>query len=142
MPDVALLGFLARAHQHAGRPAIIDSTGTYTYDELLRNSSHVAAGLLEGRRDLREQRVAFLITPGYSWVAVLWGIWLAGGIAVPLPLGAPASELEYILDDAQAAAVVFDDTNEKILRAFSAKRQGRAYSCGKMLAHAAASALP
>src|SRR5215472_11894322 len=119
MPDVALLGFLARAPQHAGRPAIIDSTGTYTYDALLRNSSQVAAALLAGREDLREERVALLITPGYSWVAVLWGIWLAGGIAAPLPLGAPAVELEYILNDTQAAAVVFDDANEKILRALS-----------------------
>jgi malonyl-CoA/methylmalonyl-CoA synthetase len=142
MPDAAPPALLAHAHQHAGRPAIIDSTGTYTYDALLRNSSQVAAALLEGREDLREERVAFLITPGYSWVAVLWGIWLAGGIAAPLPLGAPAGELEYILDDTQAAAVVFDDANEKLLRALSGRRHCRAYSCGKMLAHAAASALP
>jgi len=86
--------------------------------------------------------VAFLITPGYSWVTVLWGIWLAGGIAVPLPLGAPAAELEYILDDTQAAAVVFDDANEKILRPLSATRHRRAYSCNNMPAHAAAGALP
>lgn len=142
MPDAALPALLARAHQHAGRLAIIDSTGTYTYNALLRDSSHVAAALIERREDLREERVAFLITPGYSWVAVLWGIWLAGGIAVPLPLGAPAGELEYILEDTKAAALVFDDANEKILRPLSARHHGRAYSCGEMLAHAVAPALP
>src|SRR5262249_54083771 len=73
---------------------------------------------------------------------VLWGISLAGGIAVPLPLGAPAGELEYILDDTETAAVVFDDANEKILCALSARRHSRAYSCGNMLAHAADSVLP
>jgi malonyl-CoA/methylmalonyl-CoA synthetase len=100
----------------------------------------VAAALIERQDDLREERVAFLIMPGYSWIAVLWGIWLAGGIAVPLPLGAPAAELEYILDDTRAAVVVFDDPNEKTLHPLTAKR--RAYSCGRMLAHAAATALP
>src|SRR5262252_2778620 len=142
MPDPALPALLARAHQHAGRPAIIDSTGRYTYDALLRSSWQVAAALLDGGDELRQERVAFLITPGYSWVAVLWGIWRAGGIAAPLPLGAPADELEYILDDTQAAAVVFDDANEKLLRALSARRHSRAYSWGKMLAYVAASALP
>ena len=80
---------LARAQQHGGRLAIVDSKGTYTYDALLGNASRVAMTLLEGRPDLCDERVAFLITPGHSWVAVLWGIWIAGGIAVPLPLGAP-----------------------------------------------------
>jgi len=131
MPDAALPALLARARQNRGRHAIIDSTGTYTYDALLGSSSDVAAALLEGRDDLREERVAFLITPGYSWIAVLWGIWRAGGIAVPLPLGAPAAELEYMLDDTQAAAVIFDAVNEKILRPLSANR--RAYSCEEIL---------
>ena len=141
MPDAALPSLLAVAHQYAGRPAVIDSTGTYEYDALLRDSSQVAAALLEGREDLLQERVAFLITPGYSWVAVLWGIWLAGGIAVPLPFGTPASELEYILDDTQAAALIFDDANEKILRPMST-RCHRAYSCDKMMAHAPAPTLP
>jgi len=131
MPDDVPPALLARAQQHAGRTAIIDSTGSYTYDLLLGGSSDVAATLLDGRDDLCEERVAFLITPGYSWVAVLWGIWLGGGIAVPLPLGAPAAELEYILEDTQAAVVVFDDVNEKILRPLSANR--RAYSCDEIL---------
>ena len=91
----------------------------------------MAAALLDGREDLCEERVAFLVTPGCDWVAVLWGIWLAGGIAVPLPLGAPATELEYILDDVQAAVVIFDYANEKILRPLSANR--RAYSCDEIL---------
>jgi len=131
MPDAALPAVLARAGRPVGRAAVIDSTGAYTYEALLGSSSYVAAILLNGRRDLSEERVAFLITPGYDWVAVLWGIWLAGGVAVPLPLGAPAAELEYILDDTQAAVVVFDDSNEKILRPLSAKR--RAYSCDEIL---------
>ena len=133
MPDAALM-LPNRARKYGERPAIVDSTGTYTYKELLAGSSNVAAILLNGRQELCEECVAFLIAPGYSWVAVLWGIWLAGGVAVPLPLGAAASELEYILDDTKAAAVVFDDPNAKILRPLSVNR--RAYSCDEILSPA------
>src|SRR5689334_10824069 len=120
MTDTALPELLARAAQHVGRTAIIDSSGVHSYDQLIRESQQVAGALLDGREDLCEERVAFLVTPSFSWVAVLWGIWLAGGIAVPLPLGSPAKELEYILDDTRAAAVVLDEANEKALRPLSA----------------------
>ena len=35
-------------------------------------------------RILQERPVAFLVPPGFHYVAVQWGIWRAGGIAVPL----------------------------------------------------------
>ena len=51
-------------------------------------------------------RVAFLAPPGFAWVAVQWGIWRAGGIAVPLAVSHPPPELAYVLDDAEAAITV------------------------------------
>ena len=60
--------------------------GAFTYNDLLDASSRVATALLAGREDLQEERVAFLVTPGFPWVAAQWGIWRAGGVAVPLPL--------------------------------------------------------
>src|SRR5271154_219264 len=94
---------IAQGERHEGRTAIVDSQGAvYTYKELLDASARVAAGLLAGgelfrgeghrgelhrdelkRDDLQEERVAFLLAPGFPWVAVLWGIWRAGGVAVP-----------------------------------------------------------
>src|SRR5690242_11699988 len=142
MRQGATPAILTRAHEHGGRTAIVDGYGAHSYDALLSSAVRVSGALLQGREDLNEERVAFLVTPGYSWVAVLWGVWLAGGIAVPLPLGAPASELEYILDDTQAAAVVFDEDNEKVLRPIAATRHCAAYSAREMLAHAAAAELP
>lgn len=41
-------------------------------------------------------------------MAVQLGIWLAGGIAVPLAVSHPLRELEYILDDARPRALVTD----------------------------------
>ena len=132
---------LARAQQHGRRTAIADSTGTYTYTDLLEASAQVAATLLAGRDDLREERVAFLVTPGFPWVAVQWGIWRAGGIAVPLPLGSPAAELEYFVEDTQAAALVSDAACEKVLAPIAASRDVPAHACDEMLVHPA-SALP
>ena len=137
MVDAELPGFFARARKYGGRPALIDSVGTYTYDNLVGDSLRVASALLDGREDLGELRVAFLVTPGYAWVAVLWGIWLAGGIAVPLPLGAPSAELEYILDDTQATAVVYDAANEHLVLPLAANHKCPAYECGELLTHSA-----
>jgi malonyl-CoA/methylmalonyl-CoA synthetase len=104
-----------RANRHVERAAIVDGQGTHSYDDLLQASARVAAALLAGRDDLREQRVAFLLTPGFPWVAVQWGIWRAGGVAVPLPTGSPSAELEYFIDDTGASALISDDANREVL---------------------------
>ena len=66
----------------------------------------MAACLLAGRDDLAEARVAFLAPPGFAYVATQWGIWRAGGIAVPLAISYPPPELEYVIHDADAEVVV------------------------------------
>ena len=97
-----------QAQRHAARIAIIDERGAFTYADLLDASARVAAALLAGRADLQEERVAFLLTPGLFWVAVQWGIWRAGGVAVPLPLTATRTELEHFIGDTGTAMIVFD----------------------------------
>ncbi len=99
---------IAHAERHNGRTALVDSQGAFTYNDLLDASSRVATALLAGREDLQQERVAFLVTPGFRWVATQWGIWRAGGIAVPLPLNSPRPELEYFIGDTGASTLVFD----------------------------------
>jgi len=117
MPHATMPDLIARAQQHGGRTAIVDGNGAYTYQDLLDASARVAATLLAGRDDLREERVAFLIAPGFPWVVVQWGIWRAGGIAVPLPLGTPWAELDYYVNDTQASILIHDTANEPNLAA-------------------------
>ncbi|HEX8800682.1 MAG TPA: acyl-CoA synthetase [Terriglobales bacterium] len=114
MKDGIRLPLVARAEHHAARTAILDSTGSHTYRDLLDASAHVAAALLAGRDDLREERVAFLVAPSFAWVAVQWGIWRAGAIAVPLPMGSPPAELEYFLHDTQASVLIYNKANEEV----------------------------
>ena len=96
----------ARAKQFAAHTAIIASAGSFTYQQLLNASGRVAAFLLDGREDLQERPVAFLAPPGFQYVALQWGIWRAGGIAVPLSLFHPRPELAYMVDDTTPAAVL------------------------------------
>jgi len=123
MSDLAThLPLISRAGLYGERTAILDTEGTFTYARLLDASARVASALLDGLDDLKEQRVPFLVTPGFAWVAVQWGIWRAGGIAVPLPLGSPATELEYCIDDTQEAALVSDAGGEKVLAPIATAR--------------------
>jgi malonyl-CoA/methylmalonyl-CoA synthetase len=87
---------------------VIDAEGTFSYKDLLDASSCVASALLGGRLDLEEERVAFVVTPGFPWVAVQWGVWRAGGIAVPLPPNFPTRELEYFIEDSGASTLICD----------------------------------
>ena len=111
----ALPPVVARASAHGTRVAIIDTQGSYTYEQLDRSSSEIAIRILDGREDLNENRVAFLITPGFNWVAVQWAIWRAGGICVPLPMNHPPAELDYLIRDAETSIVVADADNAAVV---------------------------
>jgi malonyl-CoA/methylmalonyl-CoA synthetase len=107
MPEAATrLPLIARAMAHAERSAVVDAGGRFTYGDLLAASGAVAAALLEAGADLAESRVAYLAPPGFDWVATQWGVWRAGGIAVPLAQSHPEPELEYVIADSRAVAIV------------------------------------
>jgi malonyl-CoA/methylmalonyl-CoA synthetase len=88
------------------RVAIVSAGRTYTYGDLDRASRSVAAALLQSADDLREARVAYLVTPGFEYAAVQRGIWRAGGVSVPLAISHPPVELEYVVRDSGAACVI------------------------------------
>jgi malonyl-CoA/methylmalonyl-CoA synthetase len=100
------LRIVGRAWGHGARTAVLDGEGSFTYEDLLRASEGVARALLGGRDDLDEGRVAFLVPPGFQYVAVQWGIWRAGGVAVPMAVSHPPRELAYVVEDADPVAVV------------------------------------
>jgi len=112
-PDLPLV---ARARSHGGRLALADAAGEHSYAELLDASARVAAALLGGAAELGEARVCFLVPPSFEYVAVQWGVWRAGGIAVPLAVSHPPAELEYAIGDADAAVVVAHPDFAEVLR--------------------------
>jgi malonyl-CoA/methylmalonyl-CoA synthetase len=90
------------------RVAVVDATGTYTYADLDAAARRVAERLLREEEDLQQARVAFLVTPGFEYVAIQRGVWRAGGVAVPLAVSHPPAELDYVVRDAAASIVVAD----------------------------------
>ncbi len=129
---------IAQCLRHSGRTAIVEARGSFSYGDLLDASASVAAALLSGRPDLQEERVAFSVAPGFAWVATQWGIWRAGGIAVPLPLDSPRPELEYFIDDSNASTLVGDALAFSLLSVVGESRGVRAFHsdqlCGNQIA--------
>jgi malonyl-CoA/methylmalonyl-CoA synthetase len=121
---------LNRAIGHGDRVAIRDSHGPHSYEELDRSSARWAAALLAGRMDLEEARVAFMVPAGAEYVAVQWGIWRAGGIAVPLCGDHPPLELARALDDAGVGAIVCATDGVSGLRPLAAERGARLWVTG------------
>src|SRR6266545_4743789 len=106
--EPAGLELVGRAGRSAKRTAVVDELGRFTYERLLADSRAVAAALLGGDADLREARVAHLCWPGYRYVTTQWGIWRAGGIAVPLAVSHPEAELRYCVGHSGASVIVAD----------------------------------
>lgn len=121
----AEIAIIERASLHRDRIAVSAAGRKHTYDELLDASARVASALLDGSNDLREGRVAFLVQPGFNYVAAQWGIWRAGGIAVPLAVMHPPAELAYAIEDSDASIVVADETFEPIARPLAEQRGAR-----------------
>ena len=101
-----MLPLLKRADEHGKLPAIIDQNGKHTYHDLLNSARGVSSCLLNDLNDLVEAPVAFMVPPGFDYAAVQWGIWQAGGVALPLCVSHPPPELEYVVVDSNAQIVI------------------------------------
>jgi malonyl-CoA/methylmalonyl-CoA synthetase len=122
----------------ADRTAVIAADGIFTYQDLDGATSRVAAALCNGRSDLHEERVAFLAAPGFAHVALARGIWRAGGVALPLAISHPASELDYVVRDAQASIVVADPSRGQMLEPIARATGARLALTTELLAPSAA----
>jgi malonyl-CoA/methylmalonyl-CoA synthetase len=119
------LPLITCAGEHNEKIAIVTDEGAFSYQDLLHISSLIATGLLQDTEDLQEQRVAFLIPPGFEYVATQWGIWRAGGIAVPLCISHPRPELEYVITNSGASIIVAHPNFEAILRPIATEKNLR-----------------
>ncbi len=104
-----MIQFLRKVNKYYTKTAIIESKQSYKYEALILTSYDYACILLEGESDLNEQRVAFMVKPGANYVATQWGIWRAGGVAVPLCVSHPLPSLQYVIEDSAASIIVVED---------------------------------
>lgn len=119
MSNASSLPLIQRALTQGQRLAIIDKAGRHTYADLLTAAHQVSGYLLSDQPDLGEARVAFMVPPNLEYAAVQWGIWLAGGVAVPLCPSHPLPEIEHIIRDTKAEIVVTHPDFESPLRSLA-----------------------
>ncbi len=116
-----MLGIFRAAEEHADNTSILEGGIAITYANLLHASRNLATHLLQGEQDLKEDRIAFMVDPGFHYVKTLWAIWSAGGIAVPLCLTHPFPALEYVLQDTGAATIIVSPQYAKLFYGYAAQ---------------------
>ena len=114
-----MLKLFRNAEQYGQRVALRDKDRSYSYKDLLKASNNIATALLSKKPDLKEERIGFLISPSFKYVSILWGIWKAGGIGVPLSLSATELELTHYLEDAKINLLISDNEGIKKLKKLS-----------------------
>jgi malonyl-CoA/methylmalonyl-CoA synthetase len=64
-----------------------------------------------------------LVGPGFDYVATQWGIFRAGGVAVPLCVSHPVPELVHVIDDSEPVALIADGEFEARLAPLASTRK-------------------
>jgi 4-hydroxybenzoate-CoA ligase/benzoate-CoA ligase len=90
---------------NAGRTALIDDAGSYTYAELAERVNR-AGNALVGLGLAQEMRVAMAMLDTVDFPSVFFGAMKAGLVPIPLNTMLTAKDLGYMLRDSRARAVV------------------------------------
>lgn len=120
-----MLQLFQKAKIYSSKTAVVSGGRNSSYQQLLFSSQQFATLLLDGAADLNEQRVAFMVEPGFDYVAVQWGIWQAGGVAVPLCTSHPLPSLQYVIEDTEASVLVVSPVYKEILSGYVAENSLR-----------------
>ena len=105
--------FFKELIENQDRIALEDPFGSLSYQELLERAFKLAY-LLE--QDIqRGDRVAVLMEPGRDFLSSMLGVWLAGGIFVPICSQYPAEEISYTLMDSETSVLLYQAPFEEIL---------------------------
>jgi len=123
---------LTRLSQHAAAKiprAVVESGAgrakvTCSYEDLLGNvqrNSQVVAGLLAGAPATLPRHVAYVVHPSIAYAVTELSVWAAGAACVPLSVHSPQPELEYFVQDSEAAVLIADQASVKTLRPIAAK---------------------
>lgn len=105
---------LTDAHVLAGRADTVaaihaESGRTYTFEELARQSTRLAAGLLKSGLKTGD-RIAYRTVNHPDALIVMAAIWKAGGVVVPVPAQAKPTEIRHHIVDT-GARMLFVHTN-------------------------------
>jgi len=118
----AVLPIVGRAKVYRKKIAIVSDGIEFTYQDIVDASENVAYFLLRHKDYTQKTPVIFINKRTFSYVAILFGIWRAGGIAVPLAVNLPLPELEYFIDHLDPTIIIADQEFEAIATQAARKR--------------------
>jgi malonyl-CoA/methylmalonyl-CoA synthetase len=119
------------------RTALVEGDQQYSYAEVNARIDRFATGLLNGKADLEEERIAFFIPASLDYVTVMHGVWRAGGIAVPLNVASAVAELEHYLTCASVTRMIANGKYQESLRELCASLNIELVSVDDVLADSA-----
>ncbi len=123
------------------KTALVEGDQQYSYGEVNSRIDRFATGLLNGKADLEEERIAFFIPASLDYVTVMHGVWRAGGIAVPLNVASAVAELDHYLTCASVTRMIANGKYQESLRELCASLNIELVSVEDVMAESAG-ALP
>ncbi|KAG6474478.1 hypothetical protein ZIOFF_068415 [Zingiber officinale] len=82
-------------------------------------------GFVNGPRYLNGVRVGIGAKPSAEFVAAVFGTWLSGGVAVPLALSYPESELLHVMNDSDISMILSTQDHQGIMENMAVKCSAR-----------------
>ncbi|PCJ23509.1 MAG: long-chain fatty acid--CoA ligase [SAR86 cluster bacterium] len=96
--------------------ALVEGDASHTYADVNQRIDKFASGLLNGKQDLKEERIAFFMPASLDYVTTMHGVWRAGGIAVPLNVSSAVAELDHYLSCASVTRMIANGKYQDSLR--------------------------
>ncbi|XP_065866149.1 probable CoA ligase CCL8 [Euphorbia lathyris] len=103
----------------------------YTYAQLISSACNISnllcdAGIktdghARGNRDLGGARIGIVAKPSAEFVAGVLATWFSGGVAVPLALSYPETELLHVMNDSEISFVLSTEDYQELLQNVATK---------------------
>ena len=101
--------FLEQARKYPDNPAVLDISGTYTYERLNLRSAYLAERILENIGGKGQHgRIALFLPRTKEFMVALFAVLRAGCAAVPIDGDYPRERVCTILEDVGCGAVHYD----------------------------------
>jgi len=104
------------ANERRARPYLIEEDRVYLYGEVIERARAFGAGLLRCGL-VPGDRLLILCADGAPFVSSFWGAIRVGVVAVPIAVMLSSDELDFVLRDSGARAIVYDRSAEGLVGA-------------------------
>jgi len=98
--------FACQAHLHPQKVALVQENGSMTYSELLYYSQHLADYLITKFAVQLGHHIGQLIERSFEMVIGMMGIWMSGGVYIPLNLHDPFKQLNTCIQQTNAHLIL------------------------------------